>query len=329
MFSLMFLMSFHIALGQYQLRGVERVEINSTTSLMADTCTLHLPAMMRGQALDVEKVIKRGGKVTVRLGYDNDLRTEYVGYVKAIKPNAPMVIECEDALYLTRRDIPSKVFQNTTAEEVAKYVVDELNKQLSKDLQLSFKSSANGFQFRTFTIHQAQGFEVLDELRQQTGLAIFARENTLHLHPQFGYNAGQEVIYDFGQNLEDGSSLEYTLAEQYKVLVKVVGKDAKGKKVEAEAGEKGGDVRTLNRPGISDYNTLAKVAKEVLKQTQYEGYRGAVRGWLQPYCEVGYSAKIKDRGYPEREGKYYVTGVQTLFSSQGGIRTVSLGLKLS
>lgn len=326
----MFLLGFQIAIGQNaQLRGVERVEINSNTSLMADTCVVSLPAQNKGRTLDLEKHVKQGEEIVVQLGYDNALKTEFVGYVKSVKPNAPFVIECEDAMYLTRRDIPSRNFKNTTANEVCSYVVAELNKTLPAHRKLSFVSGARGFQFRTFSVQQATGFEVLDKLRAETGLAIFARGNAIHLHPQFGHRAGQEVIYDFSRNLEDGSDLEYIRANQYKVLVKVIGKDAKGKKIEATAGEKGGDVRTVNRPTISSEASLQQVAKQLLQQTQYEGYRGSVRGWLQPYCEVGYSVQLRDGDYPERAGKYYATAVKTEFSASGGVRTVSLGLKLS
>ena len=108
-----------------------------------------------------------------------------------------------------------------------------------------------------------------------------------------------------------------------------MGKDAKGKKIEATAGEKGGDTRTLTRPTVSDVATLKKIAEQTLKAQQYEGYRGSIRGWLQPYCEVGMGAKLRDKDYPEREGKYYVTAVKTEFSAQGGVRNVTLGIKLS
>lgn len=325
----MFLMSFQITVGQAQLRGVERVEIQSSQSLMADGCTVSLPAQTRGKAFDLEKFIKRGDAVAVKLGYDNQLQTEFVGYVKAVKPNSPMVIECEDAIFLTRRDIGSKVFKNTTAVDVAKYVVAELNKTLPVNQQLKFESDVSGFGFRTFSINQATGFEVLDKLRTETGLAIFARGQTIRMHLQYGYKAGSDVVYDFAKNIEDTNDLEYARADESKVLIKVVGKDAKGKKIEATAGEKGGDTRTLTRPTVSDVATLRKIAEQTLKAQQYEGYRGSLRGWLQPYCEVGMGAKLRDKDYPEREGKYYVTAVKTAFSAQGGVRDVSLGIKLS
>lgn len=325
----MFLMSFQISIGQAELRGVERVEIQSSQSLMADGCTVSLPAQTRGKAFDLEKFIKRGDAITVKLGYDNQLQTEFVGYVRAVKPNSPLQIECEDAIFLTRRDIPSKVFKDTTAVDVVKYVVAELNKTLPPNQQLKFESDVSGFQFRAFSINQATGFEVLDKLRTETGLAIFARENTIRMHAQYGYKAGTDVVYDFSKNIEDTNDLEYVRADEAKVLVKVVGKDAKGKKIEATAGEKGGDTRIVNRPTVSDVATLRKIAEQMVKMQQYEGFRGSIRSWLQPYCEVGMGAKLRDKDYPEREGKYYVTAVKTEFSAQGGVRNVTLGLKLS
>jgi hypothetical protein len=323
------LMAFEITFAQAQLRGVERVEVESSTSLLADTCVITLPGQSLNRTFDLEKYVKRGDAVTVRLGYDDQLNTEFVGYVKTVKPNSPMQIECEDALYLTRREIASKVFKNTTAVDVAKYVVAQLNKDLPPLQQLTLKATATGFQFRTFSIHQATGFEVLEKLRSETGLAIFARGQEVNLHLQHGYNAGKTTIYDFERNVEESNDLEYVRADEAKVLVKVTGKDAKGKKIEATAGEKGGDVRIINRPTVSDVASLKKIATETLKASQYEGYRGGIRSWLQPYTERGYSAKVRDVTYPEREGNYYVTSVKVEFSANGGVRTVALGPKLS
>ena len=325
----MFLLSFEVQIGRAQLRAVEKIEIVSSQATLADTCVISLPAQERGRGFELEKIVKRGDAVLVKLGYDNDLRTEFVGYVKAVKPNSPLQIECEDALFLTRRELPNKVFKNTTAVEILRYTVNELNKTLPKTQQLEVVAEATGFQYRTFSIHQATGFEVLEKLRTDTGLAIFARGQKIHLHLQYGYKAGQQVNYDFAKNIEDSNELEYARAGETKLLVKVTGKDAKGKKLEAKAGEQGGDVQVINRPTVSDLGALQKIAQQTLNAKQYEGYRGAIRGWLLPYCEVGYSARVKDAGYPERAGRYYVSSVKTEFSANGGVRNVGLSIKLS
>ena len=58
-------------------------------------------------------------------------------------------------------------------------------------------------------------------------------------------------------------------------------------------------------------------------------YEGAIDTWLIPFVQPTYTAKIKDEDYPEKDGKYYVVGVNTSVSESGGKRTVKLGIKVS
>lgn len=324
----MFLMSYEVTVGAVQIKAVEKIEIDSTQATVANRAVVTCPGQEKGKQLDLESKIKRGDKVTIRLGYDGQLKTEFVGYLKTIKPNSPLQLECEDSFFLTRREIPSKVFQSTNVKKIAQYVVDSLNKELPANNKLTLITDVSGLEFEKFAIHQATGFEVLEKLRSESGLAIFMRGNDLHLHLQYKYKTG-EVSYDFTRNVEDSEGLEYVRADEAKVLVKVTGKDAKGRKVVGQAGEKGGDTIQINRPTVSNEASLELVAQQILKQRQYEGYRGSLRGWLVPYCEPGYSAKVSDPDWPERAGTYYVTAVKTEFSANGGIRTVTLGIKLS
>ena len=88
-------------------------------------------------------------------------------------------------------------------------------------------------------------------------------------------------------------------------------------------------MRTINRPNVSTEVSLKSIAEQTRKGLVYTGYKGAIQGWLLPYCQVGYTAKVVDVDYPEREGKYYVSAVRTTFSrSTGGLRSVQLGIKM-
>ncbi|MFC5408004.1 hypothetical protein ACFPMF_01695 [Larkinella bovis] len=324
----MFRMDYEIEIGNVTLKGIESVTVESSVDALVDTCTITLPGMIRNKAYQIEDKIKRGDKVAVKLGYDGNLSTEFVGYLRAIYPNTPMKLEFEDAIFLTRKDIKDKTFAKTNVVEILQYVVDELNKQLSPNQQFKVVTDMKGLQFDKFTILRANGFQVLDKLKQETGLAIYAKENELHCHLKYTEKTGS-VTYDFTRNLEESSDLQYVKKEDTKVLVKVIGRTKKGANIEVEVGEKGGDVRTFQRPTISDKASLETIAKEELKHLSYDGYKGSVKGWLLPICATGYTAKVIDPDYKEREGSYYVNAVKTEFSASGGRRTVTLGVKVS
>jgi hypothetical protein len=321
-------LDYSITIGNYELLGVEKVTVETSQDFLSDICMISVPGMVRGVALQIEDKVKRGDPVTVRLGYNGSLQTEFTGYLKGIFPESPMRLECEDSVYLLRRAVKPKILKNAGVKSIAQYVLDQVNPQLSVPFKLVTDISPDSFKFDSFPIQNATGFEVLDKLRTETGLMVCARSNELHVHLAYTQKTG-EVTYDFERNIEDTKDLNYVRSQDAKVKVKVIGRTAKGAKISGEAGEDGGDVRTIQRPTISDRATLENIAKETLKKITYDGYRGAIVAWLYPFCSTGHSAKILDRDYPEREGKYYVTGTKVEFSKNGGIRTSELGFKLS
>jgi hypothetical protein len=327
--SAMFKLDYEIEIGANTLKGVESIEIETSQDLLSDFCRITLPGMVRGVPFKIEDKVKRGDAVTVKLGYNGSLKTEFKGYLKAIYPESPMKLECEDSVYLFRRKVTSKVLKDVTVKKILEYVLSEVNPQISTPFKLSTSLSGDSFKWERFTIHNATGFEVLDKLRQESGLMIYARDNELHAHLAFTQSAGLEVVYDFARNIEDTNDLRYVKAQDTKVKVVVVGRTAKGTKLEGEAGETGGEVRTIQRPTISSKTTLENIAKEELKKLSYDGYKGEIVGWLVPYCSTGYAAKVIDQDYPDRAGKYYVMGTKVRFSANGGVRAVSLGFKLS
>ncbi len=320
-------MNYAVRIGTATLKGVDSITINSTASQLSDLCTITLPGMLYNQGYSIEGRVKRGDRVVVELGYNGILRTEFAGYLKSVHPNAPMKIECEDSAYLFRKPIKDKQFGKTTVVAILDYVVGQINAQL-KGPKIRLVAGAGGMQFDKFTIVRANGYEVLEKLRQETGLAIFFRGDVLHCSLLYAEKAG-DVVYDFARNVEESDGLEYVRAEDVKVRVKVTGQGKKGKTVVVETGETGGELRELRRPAVSDKDTLAAIGQQELKSLSYDGYKGALKAWLLPVCAIGYTAKVMDAAYPERAGSYYVNAVKTEFSSGGGRRTVGLGIKLS
>ncbi len=322
----MFKLDYEITIGNYKLQALEKVAIETSQELLSDSCKITLPGMVAGQPILLEDKLKRGDAVTVRLGYNGDLVTEFTGYLKAIYPDTPVVLECEDSVYLFRRSVVSKVFKNTNIKQILNYVLDQVNPQIKTPFTLVTDLSSDSYKWDSFAIRNATGFEVLDKLRQESGLLIYARGTELHCHLAFTQNNGQ-VIYDYSVNVEASTNLKYVTAEDQKMLVTVVGRTAKGAKVEGVAGEKGGDEITIQRPTVSDRATLDNIAAEELKKRVYDGYRGEIDGWLIPFCTTGDTAIIRNPSYPE--GRYYITGTKVEFGQDGGYRSASLGAKLS
>lgn len=325
----MLVLCYEIKIGAYTLKDIESITVNSSADMLSDTCTITLPGMVYNKPYALEDKIKRGDAVLARMGYNNELRDEFKGYLKSIHPNAPMKLECEDSAFLFRKSISNKQFKKTSAAKIARYILDEVNKQLpaaqKMKLITDIKSSVL---YETFTIIASNGYQALETLRSESGMQIYCRGRELHVHLASTKKTG-EATYDFTRNIEASDDLEYVRAEDKKVRVVLTGGYLKKKQLKIEVGEKGGDELTIKMPKVTSQATLEKLAKQQLKKVSYDGYKGAIRGWLVPFCGIGYSARVLDPEYPQRTGTYYVSAVKTEFSKNGGVRTVTLGIKLS
>jgi hypothetical protein len=316
-----------VRLGPHQLTRLEAVTIESSVELIADQCTITLPSRVLNKSLELERKVKRGDRVVVSLGYDGVLREEFTGYVRAIHATTPMRIECEDSAYLLRRDVADKQWKGVDTPVIIQYVLEQVNRSLPPDQQLTLTSDVQGVLFDSFSIIGSNGYAVLEKLKQETGLAIYCKGAMVHCHLRYTERRG-EAQYDFSRNVKRSDSLEFVRADDVKVSVRIVGRGKKAK-AEATAGQAGGDVQTLYRPTIGDQATLDRVAEEELKKLSYDGFRGSLRGFLMPVVEPGYSARLYDPENGERSGAYYVKAVTTEFSPAGGQRTVTLGQRLS
>ena len=148
----------------------------------------------------------------------------------------------------------------------------------------------------------------------------------LHIHPPY-IEKGGVVLYSMQKNIEK-SSLEYKKAIDRKVEVTVERTNLKGKVESITTGTTGGDKITLKVGSVAT-GDLKKIANAELLRRSADGYEGSIDTWLIPFVKPTYSAKIKDKDYPDKDGTYYVTSVTTTVSDSGAKRTVKLGVKLS
>ena len=68
----MFTMRYDIKVGDYRLGMLEKVEINRSVELLADTAVITLPAAEYNAALDVESKIRRGDRVVECARLENE-----------------------------------------------------------------------------------------------------------------------------------------------------------------------------------------------------------------------------------------------------------------
>jgi hypothetical protein len=306
---------------KYKLGILAECEIVCSVENLADSATIVLPEAVMNRVLNIENKINRGTKVLIQLGYDGNLVTEFEGFIQDITTNdSTLKIVCEDALFLFRVGVPDVELKPSSLKKIAQYLIDKIDPSftVSCDYDIGYEK---------FVIHQATGFDVLKKLQEETKANIYfdTTNKVLHIHPPYIEKAGI-VRYSMQQNIEK-SSLEYKKAIDKKVEVSVESTDSKGKVKSITTGTTGGDKITLKVGPMSGAD-MKKVADAALKKNSFDGYSGSFDGWLIPFVKPTYSAIIEDTDYPYKDGSYYVVAVKTNFSENGGVRTITPGIKL-
>lgn len=322
MFDINWSVKFKTAGVTYRLETVVAIDIDESVDNLVDTATITLPEAVMNQVLNIGDRIARGSEVTIQLGYDDDLKTEFVGYVLDIVTNdSSLKILCEDALFLFRVGVKNAEMKPTTMAKIAQSLLDQINSsyKLVCDYDIAYEK---------FVVHQATGFDVLKKLAEETKANIYfnTEKKELHIHPPY-LEKGGEVVYAMQVNVEK-SSLEYKKAIDRKVEVVVEATNLAGKVESYTAGTTGGDKVTL-KVGSVNLDSLKKIANAELLRRSADMYEGSFDGWLIPFVKPTYSAKIKDEDYPDKDGTYYVVGVVTSVSESGCKRIIKPGIKLN
>lgn len=317
----MYIMKYDITIGNYKVESLLSCEVIKDVNSLSDLATITMPGMAYGKTLQVDDKIKRGDKVIISLGYEGYLYKEFEGYVTSITNNNQIIVNCEDAMYLTRKEVKSKRYTLTDTTDIIRDVVSQL-----EGIEVVLGPNVEILKYDTFTIEDATAFEVLKKIKEETNLHIFMKGNQLHVFLQFTYKTG-DVVYDFAKNVEN-SNLTYSYQADKVVLVEVVGMKKDNTKEVVKVGEEGGDKITVHRYNVTDPEALKKIGEEELIKWRYDGYEGDIDTWLIPYCTYGFSARLIDPDFPNQTGIYYVKAVKVSFSESGGVRKISPGLKV-
>lgn len=329
-------LSWHIEVGEYSLGYLDNVEIHSSVDLLADTCTIKLPATINNKAIKADRVneiegkIKRGDKIKVWLGYDKETfketdKPEFEGYLLNVSTDdGSIILNCEDDLFLLRKAVADKQFKNAGIKEIAQYLIEQTGSGLLLNCSLTIN-------YDKFVISQATGYDVLKKLQDETKGNIYIKTNAagvgvLNIHPPYIEKHG-DVYYSFQENIEE-SDLKYKTKEDKSLEVEVENTGKDGKKIVVTSGTTGGDKITIKGYGLSK-EAMQQLADSEYKRKMYDGFEGSITTWLIPFAAPGFSAHITDEDYAFKAGTYYTTAVTTTMDgSGGGVRKVQLGIKL-
>ncbi len=316
------IMNYYIKIGAYTINLIDSIFVKKSVELLSDTCVITLPGSFVNKSNNIETIIKEGDAVEIKFGYDNDIVTEFKGYVNSISTKEFSIeIECEDNIHIFRKELKDAQLTKLTLKEVLQHIVKEIDPSYTVKCDYDFS-------YDKYVIYQATGYDVLKKVQSETKANVYFKDKVLHVHPQYSEIINDKpVIFDFTKNIEK-SNLQYKTADQRKYLLEVESIGLDGKRITTSVGKPGGDKRSVKIYGVTDIASLKKRAEEELRLVVYTGFEGNFVGWLKPYVEPTYKIRLQDCEYPQHTGNYYVVATDTKFSSSGGERTITLGYKI-
>lgn len=318
----------HIKIGDISFRSVNEVTIKHTIFSVGDTATLKLPlsAYMRNAATSqLEKVqtsdkFKVGDKITISLGYNGRLNTEFVGFVKRLNLKMPLEIECEDFTWPLRRVNIKQSWKKASLKEILTYVGTQAGFQLldgTPDVTIT-----------NFMANNQTALWILQQIKDTYGLTVyFTQDGKLYAGLAYTRKSG-EVKLTTGRNVIKSDDLKWLNADEVKLKIKIISMEKNGNRLEAEIGDSDGEIRTLHFYDVKDKSQLQELAKAEIQKYKYSGYRGSVNCFISPYAEPTMTALLNDVQFPERSGSYFIESTEVKYGLQGARRKVTLGIKL-
>lgn len=316
----MYLLNWDIAIGGYKVKTLTEVKITTSVLNLSDTATITMPGQYLNTWRKIEDKVHVGDAVTIKLGYDNDLETEFTGYLKCIsRDNNALVLECEDALWLTNRAVADMEYKSISLKELLTAVLAQVDPEMTVECDYDFT-------YEKMVVFKSTALDVLKKVHEDTKANIWFEGKTLHVHPVYQQMKGDKpVIYDTEVNVQS-NELKWKDATDKRVMVEVKYVKPNGELSKQEYGVNGGE-KVTRYVEASNEEDLKKAAENEYNLWNYSGYEGSLTGWLVPVVKAGGSVRLRDKKRPE-EGVYYVTGVEIEFGRNGAKRKVTLGRKL-
>lgn len=316
----MYLLNWDIAIGAYKVKTLTEVKITTSVLNLSDTATITMPGQYLNTWRKIEDKVHVGDAVTIKLGYDNDLETEFTGYLKRIsRDNNALVLECEDALWLTNKAVADMEYKFISLKELLTAVLAQVDPEMTVECDYDFT-------YEKMVVFKSTALDVLKKVHEDTKANIWFEGKTLHVHPVYQQAKGDKpVIYDTEVNVQS-NELKWKDATDRKVMVEVKYVKPNGELSKQEYGVNGGE-KVTRYVEASNEEDLKKAAENEYNLWNYSGYEGSLTGWLVPVVKAGGSVRLRDKKRPE-EGVYYVTGVEIEFGRNGAKRKVTLGRKL-
>ena len=294
-------------------------EIVRDSDALTTTCKLTLPKKIKWKGENLNP-IKRGDKISVWLGYDDNMQLAFSGYVLRKGFKAPVEIFCEDEMYmLKQKSCVKKSYKNVDIQTLLKdqnlpYEIKVLGEQNIGQYRTNFETVA----------------ELLANLKENSIRTFFRTENerpVLYCGVLFDHGTDMRQVFATGVNIISDSNLDEQNADDVKIKLKVVSLQPDNKKkIKVELGDADGEKRTLHCYGKTAAEAKAWGEQE-LERLKRDGLTGSFQTFGHALLDVLDIIGVKIDG--ERKGKYQVQKNTISFGSGGFRQDITLGARVA
>ena len=310
----MYQLTSQVYIGEFGFRFIVDFEMESSWELLTDTAKITLPSKVNWKGKSLVKLIKVGDRIKIYLGYGNDLKKVFQGYVVKVQPKTPLVLECQDVMYNLKKNSQTKAYAKVNL------------KTLLGDI-------ANGVPFQAVDVNlgmlrftNKSTAEILKKISEDYGLKSWCRNGTLYSGLAYlpELQTKHKVVF---QEVVIKDNLFYTQKADIKLKVKAISILPNNQKIEVELGDAEGEQRTLHYYNLSEVD-LKKRAELEMDRLKYEGYRGDFETFGFSNINHGDIIELIDNKHPERQGHYLVKKVKVHFGKNGYRQNVHLERKI-
>lgn len=296
---------------------VNAVEITRDTEMLTTEAKITMPKKVKWDKAD-KIPVKRGDSVKISLGYDDNLQTAFVGYVRDVGFKTPIVITCEDEMFkLKQMPTKKKAYRSVSLET------------LLKDQGIGYRLNIMGEQaLGAYRVTADTVAALLGKLSEQGIRSFFRYEDdtpVLYCGVLFERDTRPAQVFKTGLNIISDQSLQQQKAENMRLRVKAVSLMPDNKKIKVEVGDADGEHRTLHTYNKTE-SELKAWAEQEIKRLKRDGLTGSFTTFGHTLVDCLDAIGIVIDGV--KSGVYQVKKNVVKYGDSGYRQEITLGLRV-
>ncbi|KKN36711.1 hypothetical protein LCGC14_0770990 [marine sediment metagenome] len=327
-----------ITIGNFRFDYVTNFSIESSWDTFTDTASIVIPNKFRKDNKTIvvggDNTFQRRDPVKIKIGYFPNLQTKFKGFLANIRPESPLVFECEDTMWLLKQEnLVSKLFTRAKISDVIEYATASL-----PDLTIEYDNPDTEIgDFQVDNKGFVNAVTVFEVLKKQFGYFIYFENEILQVRRMRSVLALDNPIHKMSfQNNVIQDNLVYQRDDDVNLVIKVESIDldtntriirygfkVKGETVVSVVQRTGQTTKSLNVLNLNAAQ-IEEFIKDNIDKYIYEGYIGDFTTFLEPSVEHSDRIEFTDLKHREREGRYLIKKVTTGFGINGGRQTIEL-----